>query len=180
MLLLLSLNLLASPVNAEVVVAKWVWLNQNTYAEEIVGVAEGQDVHEIWLYEDRKLIGMAPFPQLGQAAKGQIADVVTTTVGVGALGLVEANPLGLGVLPAKAGMYYWSKNTDWDTCSSLQKWMGNLGWGAAAANVVTILGAPVVGAVAMFVGAAVAADSNEDSKYVCAAYKLREEPSGRP
>ena len=164
------------PAWAEVVVVKWVWLNDTTYAEEIAGVVGDQDVHEIWLYENRKLIGVAPFPhQAGQAVKGQTADVATTAIGVGALGLVEANPLGLGVLPAKAGMYYWSKNTDWDTCSSLQKWMGNLGWGAAAANIVTMLGAPVVGAIAMFAGAAAIADANEDSKYVCAAYKLREQ-----
>lgn len=171
---ILLLLLLSSQANAEVVVAKWKWLNDTTYAEEIVGVIDGQDVHEIWLYENRQLVGMAPFPQMGQAAKGQIADVATSAVGVGALGLVEVNPLGLGVLPAKAGMYAWSKNTDWETCSTLQKWMGNLGWGAAAANVVTMLGAPVVGSVVMFLGTALVANSNEDSKYVCAAYKLRE------
>lgn len=75
---------------------------------------------------------------LNHAITGQLADVGTTAIGLAA-GFAEANPLGVALLPLKAGIVYVANQTEdpVERCEQLRT-IGNAGYAPAVANLVTI------------------------------------------
>lgn len=102
------------------------------------------------------------------ASKGQLADVGTTAVGLSA-GLREANPLGVALLPLKYALHANSKTLGLHDCIKSRTSMGSVGWGAAAANVGTILGLGPAGILVGLIAGVGASDSvKSDAAVECA------------
>lgn len=126
----------------------------------------------IMIYHPKGAIEGAEWASIDPAAydlalAGQLADVASTAVGL-SMGLTEANPLGLLVLPLKYGALSYSKTLPLHECINLRKLSGGFGWGAAAMNVATIAGLGPVGLViGLAVGIGVADSVEKDAPVRC-------------
>ena len=92
------------------------------------------------------------------ADSGQVADKSTTVVGLATNTVIETNPIlasvgGAGIAAAGVGLIALRntsiKDQSLTECIEASKSLGGLGWGAAANNVLAILGA---GPMALLVG----------------------------
>ncbi len=124
----------------------------------IEGIVDGQkitgyiDVNEEWVELQRR-----PLKPLDAAEAGQIADVMTTGVGL-SQGFAEANQLGLGILPLKFALNYYAEQQGMRQCGNIKTFLSATGWGASAANIVTMTAGTFTGgsAVAGFLVGAMA------------------------
>jgi hypothetical protein len=104
----------------------------------IEGIYEGQrisgyiDLNDEWVELSRR-----PVKAIDAAEAGQIADVVTTGIGL-SQGLAETNPLGVGILPLKIALNQYAENQGVRECGQIKSFLSATGWGATAANIVTI------------------------------------------
>ncbi len=104
----------------------------------IEGIYQGQkisgyiDQNDQWVELSRR-----PVKAVDAAEAGQIADVLTTGIGL-SQGLSETNPLGVGMLPLKFALNYYAENRGVRECGQIKSFLSATGWGAAAANIVTI------------------------------------------
>lgn len=84
------------------------------------------------------LTGCAGSPELkDRAVGGQVADVASTAVALSLPGVVEANPLGLAVLPLKVAAFAWAENQPPEVTIDVHRGLSAFGWGAAASNLCT-------------------------------------------
>ncbi len=90
------------------------------------------------------------FAGFGGAERGQAFDVATSGLGLG-LGFTEANPLGLAILPLKAGAIHYANQQPHAECVTWRTWLDSLGIGAGVANLITIAAgvAPAVSVAAL-------------------------------
>ena len=104
----------------------------------IEGIYQGQkisgyiDQNDQWVELSRR-----PVKAVDAAEAGQIADVLTTGIGL-SQGLSETNPLGVGMLPLKFALNYYAENQGVRECGQIKTFLSATGWGAAAANIITI------------------------------------------
>ena len=77
--------------------------------------------------------------RFSSAELGQAADVATTVYAIAELGAVEANPIGLAILPVKVGVHYYAETLEQDECAEAKRFWGSAGWGAAAANTAVVV-----------------------------------------
>ncbi|WP_456406874.1 hypothetical protein [Thiolapillus sp.] len=104
----------------------------------IEGIYQGQkivgyiDIDDNWVELNRR-----PLKPLDAAEAGQIADVLTTGIGL-SQGFSEANQLGLGILPLKFALNYYAEQQGLRECGNIKTFLSATGWGATAANIVTI------------------------------------------
>ena len=104
----------------------------------IEGIYQGQkisgyiDQNDQWVELSRR-----PIKAVDAAEAGQIADVITTGIGL-SQGLSETNPLGVGMLPLKFALNYYAENQGVRECGQIKTFLSATGWGAAAANIITI------------------------------------------
>ncbi len=104
----------------------------------IEGIYQGQkisgyiDQNDQWVELSRR-----PVKAVDAAEAGQIADVLTTGIGL-SNGLSESNPLGVGILPLKFALNYYAENQGVRECGQIKSLLSATGWGAAAANIITI------------------------------------------
>lgn len=125
-----------------------------------------------WCYWGRRQIG-----KMGAADKGQALDIATTTVGVGLLGAAEANPLGLGVLPAKALLTARTRSMAFADCVSWRGGLDVMGHAPGAANVTTLAAGNPALSIAVFLITAFARNpyAYDAAMYECAAYALHQD-----
>lgn len=97
--------------------------------EKIVGYIDGDDQ---WVELSRR-----PLKPLDAAEAGQIADVLSTGIGL-SQGFSEANPLGIGILPLKFAFNHYAEQQGMRQCGKIKTFLSATGWGATAANIVTI------------------------------------------
>lgn len=97
------------------------------------------------------MVGCASTPDGKRIDRAQIADGVSTAAGLALVdGAVEANPLGLALIPAKAAAGKVVE-TYVEDCRKRQQWVRGINaptYGAVANNVAVILGlssAPLIG-----------------------------------
>jgi hypothetical protein len=76
---------------------------------------------------------------LTNAVTGQAADVGTTLIGLAGGTVAEANPLGIALLPLKAGLVYHANGIEDPVgrCEALRA-VANTGYAPAIANVLTL------------------------------------------
>lgn len=104
----------------------------------IEGIYQGQkisgyiDQNDKWVELTRR-----PVVAVDAAEAGQIADVVTTGIGL-SQGLAESNPLGVGILPLKIALNEYAEDQGIRECGQIKSFLSATGWGGAAANIVTI------------------------------------------
>lgn len=104
----------------------------------IEGIFEGQkvtgyiDADEQWVELNRR-----PVKPLDAAEAGQIADVLSTGIGL-SQGFTEGNQLGIGILPLKFALNYYAEQQGLRECGNIKTFLSATGWGATAANIVTI------------------------------------------
>ncbi len=104
----------------------------------IQGIYQGQkisgyiDENDEWVELSRR-----PLKEVDAAEAGQIADVLTTGVGL-SRGLTETNPLGVGMLPLKFALNHYAEKQGVRECGQIKAFLSATGWGAAAANIITI------------------------------------------
>ncbi|WP_293885551.1 hypothetical protein, partial [Thiolapillus sp.] len=104
----------------------------------IEGIVDGDkitgyvDINEEWVELQRR-----PLRPVDAAEAGQIADVMTTGVGL-SQGFAEANQLGLGILPLKFALNYYAEQQGLRECGNIKTFLSAAGWGASAANIVTM------------------------------------------
>lgn len=89
------------------------------------------------------LLVIAPIAQADElqdrALAGQAADVVTTAVALTVGGLTEGNPLGLALIPLKAGALYWADGLeDPAERADVHRALSATGWGPAVNNICAI------------------------------------------
>lgn len=71
-----------------------------------------------------------------RAIAGQAADVVTTAIALSFDGIKEGNPLGIAVLPIKAGLLYYANGIeDPSERAELHRALSATGWGPAVNNI---------------------------------------------
>ncbi len=104
----------------------------------IEGIYEGQkiagyiDINDQWVELSRR-----PVKDLDVAEAGQIADAITTGVGL-SQGLAETNPIGIGVLPLKFALNDYAEKQGVRECGQIKRFLSATGWGGAAANIITL------------------------------------------
>lgn len=135
--------------------------------KEVWVFLECENSHK-WCYWDHR-----PVAIIGGAALGQSFDLSTTAVAVG-MGFTEANPIGLGIIPAKIGLTVGSHYLQYDKCMGLRTGLDVLGYGAGMANIATMLGAAPVGAASALAVTVWYRYSSavEDARFECAEYAL--------
>lgn len=80
-----------------------------------------------------------PDPYLDYAKQGQIADVVSTAIAIGANGATEVNPLQAGVIPLKIALLYsFNKIEDPIQRKNSLKILGTLGWAPVLGNLIGV------------------------------------------
>lgn len=109
-------------------------------------VAELGDHSEVWLFQECEQdanvwcwAGMREISGIGGAEAGQAADVAASAVGIVGMGMVEMNPLGIGLLPLKAGALYATYGMAFDDCVEWRAGLDAWGLGAGIGNAVTML-----------------------------------------
>jgi len=101
------------------------------------------------------------------AKAGMAADLGTTAMGIGAAGMVEANPLGLALIPLKFGVAnYIAGIEDSRERNAATTAFAATQWGAAGWNLCLIAGAVLPAAAACGAGAAFAAHQHAKSQIV--------------
>ena len=126
-----------------------------------------------WCYWDTR-----PSKTLGSAARGQGLDIATTAIGMAAFDAVEANPLGLAILPIKIGMLAGTHNMSWDDCIQWRTAEDMLGFGPAVANILTLAGGTFpLGMLAMIVTASIRYEpALKAAMLECAEFALEDRP----
>lgn len=84
------------------------------------------------------LAGCSTLDTKERAINGQVADLSSTAIALSVPGLVEANPLGILVVPAKYAAFKYAETLP---ISQQIIWHRNLsafGWGAAISNICTV------------------------------------------
>ncbi|WP_456380708.1 hypothetical protein [Thiolapillus sp.] len=139
--------LITSACTSKIPANQWTAIAQENYpgmtnihqeVNVIEGIYQGQkivgyiDAKEEWVELHRR-----PLKPIDAAEAGQIADVMTTGVAL-SQGFSEANPLGIGILPLKFALNYYAEQQGLRQCGKIKTFLSATGWGAAAANLVTI------------------------------------------
>lgn len=114
--------------------------------------AEVNGERQVWLLQDCGMdttrwcyFSARPEPgEIGGMEAGQAADIGTTAVALTAIeGLAEGNPLGLGGAGLiKTFAIMGSRHAEFQQCLVWRTSYDATGWGAGAANVLTMIGAP--------------------------------------
>ncbi len=144
----LGLTLLVSAsCTSKIPANQWTAIAQENYpgmtnihqeVNVIEGIYEGQkivgyvDQNEEWVELHRR-----PLKPMDAAEAGQIADTLTTGVAL-SRGFSEGNPLGIGILPLKFALNYYAEQQGLRQCGKIKTFLSATGWGAAAANIVTL------------------------------------------
>jgi hypothetical protein len=139
---------------------------------------------EIWLFAECKAPNekfwcgwgrREPFI-VGGAELGQGLDIATSAAGVGLLGAVEMNPLGLAILPLKGIATAWTRRQDYAECVAWRKNLDSLGFGAGVANIITLtagIANPLISLALFFIGTYSRNDAaTEAAVYECAELQL--------
>ncbi|WP_041067003.1 hypothetical protein [Thiolapillus brandeum] len=104
----------------------------------IEGIYNGEKISGYIDLDDRWVeLSRHPVVAVDAAEAGQIADVLTTGVGL-SQGLAEANPLSAGILPLKFILNDYAENQGIRECGQIKSFLSAAGWGATAANIITI------------------------------------------
>ena len=109
---------------------------------------ERNGTDEIWMFEEckdnKQFCGFyhKEYARFGGMEYGQAADIASTVIGLG-MGLAEGNPMGLvGAGLIKGGFLINNRIADYQTCVDQRAGLDMAGFGPAAANLLTMAGAP--------------------------------------
>lgn len=103
---------------------------------------------------------------------GQGADVASTVIGVSGGLMVEANPLGWGILPLKIAALMESVERPLLECIAWRQGLSALGWGAAVWNIGVMIGLHPIAGVIAAIATGMNTSSRESALRECVIAKL--------
>lgn len=96
------------------------------------------------------LAGCAGTPSLkARAIGGQAGDLASTAIALAQPGTMEANPLGLALIPLKISFFHWAESEPYPRRIYMHRLLSAYGWGATASNLCTAAVAASAGATAV-------------------------------
>jgi hypothetical protein len=97
------------------------------------------------------LAGCAGTPSLKtRAIGGQAGDIASTAIALSQPGTMEANPLGVALIPLKISFFSWAEKEPYPRRIYMHRLLSAYGWGATVSNFCTAAVAALAGPTAIF------------------------------